>query len=122
MLRGSLSKKKERLAGITRAPSFWIRLFRRNLVRLCHRFLRGGTPNGLLGGGLLLREVLFLHFGLVPRQEERGFRIVGGQCASEVDGAALFNARRGRLADDLHIHVGGRGCLEFRVTGYKRHF
>src|SRR6266581_6699696 len=84
------------------------------------RLLGCRTPRWPLRSPLLLRNILGLHFGLIPVEKKRWIGVVRNQRAGEMDCAVLFDARRLRLADHLHVHVGRRGLLKFVVARHKR--
>src|SRR5713226_2622146 len=115
-------QRQIRLPEIAGEPFSYLPWRWRGLARFCSRLSRCRLPHRLLRRRLLLRYVLLLHLGLVPVKKEGWVRIVGGQRSGEVDCGVLFDARRFRLPDDLNFHVGRRSRLEFRITGYKRHF
>src|SRR6267154_5048409 len=79
----------------------------------------------LLGRSLLFlffRDVLGVHFGLIPMQHEVGFRIVGYEGAGEAHGIVFLELAGFGLADDLHVHVRSGLGIELGVAGYKGDF
>src|SRR6267143_7028304 len=85
------SQERKRLPGKAGKPFSYLPPSRRKL-RFCSRLSRCRLPHWLFRGPLFLRNVLFLHFGLLPVQEERRIRIVGSQRACKVHRAVLFHA------------------------------
>src|SRR6266849_10430062 len=85
-------RKRKRLPGIAGEPFSYVRRRWRSLARFCSRLSRCGLSHRLLRRRLLLRNVFFLHFALLPVQEKSRIRIVGSQRARKVDSAVLFHA------------------------------
>src|SRR5712692_4077115 len=97
-------RKRKRLPGIVGAPFSHVRRRWKSLARFCSRLLlRYRLSHGLLWRRLLLRDVFFLHFALLPVQEKSWIGIVGSQRARKVDSAVLYHARRFGLAHDLRV-------------------
>src|ERR1700693_467775 len=78
-------QKRKRLPGMAGEPFFLLLRRRKRLARFCSRLSRCRLPHWLLRGPLLLRNILFLHFGLIPVQEKRRIGIVSHQRARKVD-------------------------------------
>src|SRR6266851_4371900 len=90
-------------------------------LRFCRRPSRGWLPHWrLLRRPLLLRDVLFLHFGFVPVEEKRRIGIVGCQGSSKVDRAVFFNACRRWLAHHLYVHVRRSRFFKLVVARHER--
>src|SRR5712692_3963656 len=77
-------RKRKRLPGIAGEPFSYVRRRWRSLARFCSRLSRCGLSHRLLRRRLLLRNVFFLHFALVPVKKEGWVGIVGGQRSGEV--------------------------------------